>query len=64
MHEDKRQTHTLSEAQLRDVRRAIASIDADITTARTNRAAEQGDTSVRRLATRRSDMPWWMKRAG
>lgn len=54
----------LSDAHLAGIRKAIASIDATIDTARKSRTATNSDGSARRMASRRADMPWWMKRAG
>ncbi len=53
----------LSDAHLVGIRKAIASIDATIDTARKSRTATNADGSARRMASRRSDTPWWMKRA-
>jgi len=54
----------LSDAHLAGIRKAIASIDASIDTARKSRTATNPDGTTRCLASRRTDMPWWMKRAG
>ena len=46
------------------IRKALAAIDDQIKTSRNKREAVESPDTVRRLATRRTDMPWWMKQAG
>lgn len=55
---------TIQDNNFEDIRKAIAGIAAEIDAARNKRESEASPDEVRRMATRRADMPWWMKKAG
>jgi hypothetical protein len=46
------------------LRKAMLAIDQQIKTARNQRLSKETNGAVRRLATRRGDVPWWMNEAG
>ncbi|MCH2137765.1 MAG: hypothetical protein MK074_01785 [Phycisphaerales bacterium] len=55
---------TSPDDRFKDLRKALQAVDADIDAARNKRQADESPETVRRLATRRTDIPWWMKQAG
>ena len=55
---------TNQDKNFNDIRKAMAGIAAEIDAARNKRESEASPDEVRRMATRRADMPWWMKKAG
>ena len=55
---------TNQDKRFNGIRKALAAIAADIDVARNKRESEESPDTVRRMATRRADTPWWMKKAG
>ena len=55
---------TNQDKRFNGIRKALASLAADIDVARNKRESEESPDTVRRMETRRADTPWWMKKAG